>query len=62
MSVVGAVTNIATVVFTVNGFAIEKSEYKWLVFILLEHLILLFKVVISVTVPDVPERVENALV
>ena len=62
MSIVGAITNVGIIVFTTNAFDLDEDNDKWILFIILEHCLLFFKIVISTLIPDVPEVVGNGLV
>ncbi|OMJ66817.1 hypothetical protein SteCoe_36201 [Stentor coeruleus] len=59
VSVVGAITNIGIAVFTTDVLEIEESAYKWVTFLLFEHVILFFKVLASFLIPNVPYKVDT---
>jgi hypothetical protein len=64
ISFVGALTNTAILSFTTNVLHIEDKEderYVWILFLTLEHGLLLFKFIIAVLVSDTPLRVRHAL-
>mmetsp|Transcript_27171 Transcript_27171/g.5014 ORF Transcript_27171/g.5014 Transcript_27171/m.5014 type:complete len:126 (+) Transcript_27171:1870-2247(+) len=58
----GAITNTAIIVFTAGIFdMIEDTTTKWLIFLLIEHILLLIKIVISYIIADVPKSVRLGL-
>ena len=61
MSVIGAMTNIAIIIFTTNTFDIEETGDRWIMFMILEHILLFVKVSISLLVPDVPYKVTQGI-
>ena len=57
----GAITNAGIVVFTSQSFSDWSSFHQVLLFIALEHFLLLGMYVISILVPDVPTEVTDGL-
>lgn len=61
ISFVGALTNTAILSFTTNVFHIHDEKYVWILFLALEHGLLLFKFIIAMLVSDTPRYVIDAL-
>lgn len=59
LAYIGIVTNIAIAIFTAHIFDVNL-ENKWLLFLLIEHALLLFKYMLSSYIPDVPREVSDA--
>jgi anoctamin-8 len=56
----GIITNVAIAIFTAHVFDTDLSN-KWLIFLILEHCLFLFKYLLSLMIPDTPFKVEKAL-
>ena len=56
---IGIVTNVAIAIFTAHIFDVDLAS-KWLLFLLIEHALLLFKYMLSSYIPDMPQEVSNA--
>lgn len=56
---VGIVTNVAIAIFTAHIFDVSLEE-KWVIFLVIEHGLLLFKFASSVAIPDTPQIVKRA--
>ncbi|CAG9319506.1 unnamed protein product [Blepharisma stoltei] len=54
ISFIGAGTNIAIIIFTTDAFEIEDTKNKWLIFLILEHSLVILKIVLNVLIPDIP--------
>lgn len=59
--VISTMTNIGLIIFTTNVFELDSTHSKWLLFIILEHGIILGKYLIAFAIPDVPLRVQDGL-
>ena len=60
VSYVGAITNTGIIAFTGNMFGGDTGS-KWLIFVAIEHGLLLAKFLISLAIPDEPEVVVKGL-
>jgi len=56
---IGIVTNVAIAIFTAHIFDVDIAS-KWLLFLLIEHALLLFKFMLSSYIPDTPKEVSDA--
>jgi len=54
ISVIGALTNTSIMIFTANIFGLSDFAEKWTYFMVIEHILLIFKFLISRQVPDMP--------
>ena len=61
VSFIGAITNAGLIVFTARIFHGVGIQGQWLVFMGIEHLLLLCKFLISIAVPDQPTVVKKGL-
>ena len=61
VSYFGAITNAGLIIFTSGIFDFCDTLTQWIIFIALEHILVLGKFVISVVIKDVPEVVEDGL-
>ena len=61
ISLLGALTNTGILIFTTNVFDTDTNEMQWAYFIVLEHLLLLFRFCISGKVPGTPKTVTHGL-
>ena len=61
ISLLGALTNTGILIFTTNVFDTETTEEQWAYFIVLEHILLLFRFYISGKVPETPKTVTEGL-
>lgn len=61
VSYFGAITNAGLIIFTSGIFDFCDTLTQWIIFMALEHILVLGKFVISVVVKDVPEVVEDGL-
>ncbi|CAG9335333.1 unnamed protein product [Blepharisma stoltei] len=62
ISTMGALTNTGIMIFTIDIFDLDHLTEKWLYFMIIEHLILLFKYTLYVQFNDTPQRVTKGLV
>ncbi|CAG9330895.1 unnamed protein product [Blepharisma stoltei] len=62
ISVIGALTNTAIIIFTANIFDLTDFATKWGYFMVIEHVLLVFKFLISRQVPDIPNDVKKGLI
>lgn len=62
MSIVGAGTNVGIIIFTENAFNLDSPSTKWVVFLVLEHALILFKIALALFIPDVSFVVQKGLV
>lgn len=56
---IGIVTNVAIAIFTAHIFD-TSLESKWVIFLIIEHALLLFKFALSSYIPDTPYLVSYA--
>ena len=61
ISVIGALTNTAIFIFTTDIFDFASTSEKWIMFMVIEHGLLLFKFLIDKNIPDVPRKVRRGL-
>lgn len=54
MSLLGVMTNTAIIIFTTNVFDGFDTGEKWLMFIVIEHALIIAKILIAVYTPDKP--------
>jgi methylaspartate ammonia-lyase len=59
VSVIGLITNLAIVVFTHKAFGLSSAGDRWVLFLFIEHSLLLVKFVISLIIPDMPVPVKQ---
>ena len=59
VSVIGLITNLAIVVFTHNAFGLSSSGDRWIMFLFIEHFLLLVKFLIALIIPDMPVPVKQ---
>mmetsp|Transcript_24178 Transcript_24178/g.4041 ORF Transcript_24178/g.4041 Transcript_24178/m.4041 type:complete len:172 (+) Transcript_24178:1825-2340(+) len=57
ISFAGVLTNTSILIFTTDVFDMSNENYKWLIFMALEHGLLVFKFGLSALVEDEPEKV-----
>jgi len=62
ISVIGALTNTSIIVFTANIFDLTDFATKWAYFMVIEHVLLVFKFLISRQVPDIPNDVKKGII
>ena len=62
LSVLAAITNPAIIIFTAGTFDDYPNNTHWIIFLVLEHFLLAFQVVVRYLVADQPERVRLGLV
>jgi hypothetical protein len=62
LSIVGAVTNSGIILFTTNVFEIENDNNKWLLFVILQNVLICFKLVLDALIVDQPNVVKNGVV
>jgi len=61
ISFIGAGTNMAIIIFTTDAFEIEDTKNKWLIFLILEHSLIILKIILNVLIPDIPTIVTKGL-
>ena len=59
--VLSAITNTAIIIFTTDAFELETEKGKWLTFLIIEHVLLFTKFVISAVIPDEPQEVKDGI-
>ncbi|OMJ79321.1 hypothetical protein SteCoe_20704 [Stentor coeruleus] len=62
VSVIGTLTNTGIIIFTTDIFDNDTTTQKWFYFMVIEHFLLFFKVILARIIPDVPENVEKGLI
>jgi hypothetical protein len=62
VSVVGSITNLGIAIFTYNAFGIKSAQNRWVLFLLIEHILILSKSFIAFLIPDVPRQVKQGLI
>lgn len=62
ISVIGALTNTSIIIFTANIFGLENFADKWTYFMVIEHILLIFKFLLSRQMPDVPNDVKKGII
>lgn len=61
ISVLGTLTNTGIVVFTSDIFHLNTYKEKMLYFLVIEHTLLLIKIIVARIIPDMPSRVKDGL-
>lgn len=62
VSILGTLTNTGIIVFTSDIFHLNTYREKMLYFLVIEHILILFKIVLARIIPDVPTKVKDGLV
>jgi Calcium-activated chloride channel len=62
LSLIGCGTNIGLIIFTTNAFNLDSDEHKWILFLIMEHLLIIFKFLVDWIIPDVPDLVRSGLI
>lgn len=64
LTIAGAITNTALVMFTANIFHFEEEQttLKWILFLLIEHGLIVFKLLLAVYIPNIPTKVKLGLI
>lgn len=61
ISFLGALTNTGIIIFTTDVFDLEDASVKWMYFLLIEHVLLMFKFFIDRQIPDCPSKVKDGI-
>jgi hypothetical protein len=62
VSYVGAGISLGVLIFTAGAFKIDDTNEKWILFMVLEHAIIVLKSLIMAFIPDMPKKVADGIV
>lgn len=61
IAVIGCATNTALIIFTTDVFDFKTAKEQWIWFLVIEHLLIIFKLVVSVYIPNTPYKVKQGI-
>jgi hypothetical protein len=61
VSILGTLTNTGIIVFTSDIFRLNTYKEKILYFLVIEHILIFFKIILARIIPDVPSKVRDGL-